>query len=205
MGNRLSKIYTRTGDKGTTGLAGGLRVPKDGFRMHAMGDVDELNSMLGVVVNRCQHSENFGDDSAGDSSELKENIISIQHDLFNLGGQLAMPDYEVLNQQRIDWLEDTLDQMNEQLTPLKEFILPGGAESACFCNMARTICRRAERSLVALNKEEPVSVHMLSYINRLSDWLFIASRILNKIEGEAEVYWQSERLKTLEKQQVQKK
>ncbi len=195
MGNRLSKIYTRTGDDGTTGLAGGDRVAKDGLRMHAMGDVDELNSMLGVVVNRCRPGEGAGESSGA----LRENMISIQHDLFNLGGQLAMPDYEVLNQQRIDWLEETLDQMNEKLTPLKEFILPGGAESACFCNMARTICRRAERTLVALNKESPVSAHMLSYINRLSDWLFIASRILNKVEGEAEVYWQSERLKTLEK------
>jgi len=199
MGNRLSKIYTRTGDDGTTGLAGGLRVSKDSLRMQAMGDVDELNSMLGVVLNKCQAMSDTGPDTGADTVELKENMISIQHDLFNLGGQLAMPDYEVLNQQRVDWLEDTLDQMNEKLEPLKEFILPGGAESACFCNMARTICRRAERTLVALNKESPVSVHMLSYINRLSDWLFIASRILNKVEGEAEVYWQSERLKTLEK------
>ncbi len=205
MGNRLSKIYTRTGDNGTTGLAGGARVSKDGLRMHAMGDVDELNSMLGVVVNRCQFMARSGGDSGGDSEELKENIISIQHDLFNLGGQLAMPDYDVLNPQRIDWLEETLDQMNEKLKPLKEFILPGGAESACFCNMARTICRRAERTLVALNKEEPVSAQMLCYINRLSDWLFIASRILNKVQGNAEVYWQSERLKALEKKPAQKK
>ncbi|VAW57960.1 ATP:Cob(I)alamin adenosyltransferase [hydrothermal vent metagenome] len=196
MGNRLSKIYTRTGDNGTTGLAGGLRVSKDSLRMQSIGDIDELNSMLGVVVNKCPSEEL--------SARLRENIVSIQHDLFNLGGQLAMPDYEVLNQQRTDWLEESLDQMNEKLTPLKEFILPGGAESACFCNMARTICRRAERSLVALNKEAPVSAYMLSYINRLSDWLFIASRILNKVEGEAEVYWQSERLKTLEKQRTPK-
>ncbi|VAW73384.1 ATP:Cob(I)alamin adenosyltransferase, partial [hydrothermal vent metagenome] len=151
MGNRLSKIYTRTGDDGTTGLAGGLRVSKDSLRMQAMGDVDELNSMLGVVLNKCQPMSDTGSDTGADTVELKENMISIQHDLFNLGGQLAMPDYEVLNQQRVDWLEDTLDQMNEKLEPLKEFILPGGAESACFCNMARTICRRAERTLVALN------------------------------------------------------
>lgn len=150
--------------------------------MHAIGEVDELNSALGVVINKCS------------PGELKENMLTIQHDLFNLGGQLAMPAFEKLNQARIDWLETTLDAMNEQLAPLKEFILPGGAESACFCHMARAICRRTERSLVALNNEEPVKAEISAYINRLSDWLFVVSRILNKSAGEAEVYWRSDRL-----------
>ena len=182
MGHRLSKIYTRKGDDGTTGMADGLRVPKDSLRMHAIGDVDELNSMLGLVIKKTQ------------LSEIKENIITIQHDLFNLGGQLAMPDYDMMQQSRTDWLEKTLDQMNEKLPPLKEFILPGGSEAAGLCHMARAICRRTERSLVALNCEEAIKTEMKSYINRLSDWLFVASRILNKAEGEAEIYWQSDRL-----------
>jgi len=183
MGYRLSKIYTRTGDTGTTGMADGSRLAKDSLRMHAIGDVDELNSMIGVVINKSL--------SAGD---IQENLITIQHDLFNLGGQLAMPDYTMVNQDRIDWLESTLDGMNEQLEPLKEFILPGGDEASCFCHMARTICRRAERSLVSLNAETEINGVLLAYINRLSDWLFVASRMLNKVQGKAEVYWQSDRL-----------
>ncbi len=183
MGNRLSKIYTRTGDKGTTGLAGGVRVEKDSLRIHAIGEVDELNSMIGLVINKCQ------------LDDTREQLITIQHDLFNLGGQLAMPDYQMMNQSRIDWLEDTLDTMNEQLGPLKEFILPGGAEDASFCHMARAICRRVERSMVTLNREEELDSVLVAYVNRLSDWLFVASRILNKTAGEKEVYWQSDRIK----------
>lgn len=183
MGFRLSKIYTRKGDDGTTGIADGSRVSKDGVRMHAIGEVDELNSMLGVVINKCSHAT------------TKENLITIQHDLFNLGGQLAMPDYEMITQQRIDWLEISLDEMNAQLKPLDEFILPGGAEDASFCQIARTICRRVERAMVALNKEEKIEAETMAYINRLSDWLFVACRILNKVQNEAEVYWQSDRIK----------
>lgn len=182
MGNRLSKIYTRTGDSGTTGMADGSRVTKDSLRMHAIGDVDELNSMIGVVI----HKSSPGD--------IRENMITIQHDLFNLGGQLAMPDYEMINQQRIEWLEVTLDKMNAELEPLKEFILPGGAEESCFCHMARTICRRAERALVSLNSETEINQNLLAYINRLSDWLFVAGRMLNKSQSIAEVYWQSDRI-----------
>ena len=182
MGYRLSKIYTRTGDTGTTGMADGSRLAKDSLRMHAIGDVDELNSMIGVVINKSL------------SADIQDNLITIQHDLFNLGGQLAMPDYAMINQQRIDWLESTLDKMNEQLEPLKEFILPGGDEASCFCHMARTICRRAERSLVSLNAETEINGVLLAYINRLSDWLFVASRMINKVQGKAEVYWQSDRL-----------
>ncbi|RDH81582.1 MAG: cob(I)yrinic acid a,c-diamide adenosyltransferase [endosymbiont of Galathealinum brachiosum] len=182
MGYRLSKIYTRKGDSGTTGMADGSRVAKDSLRMHAIGDLDELNSMLGVVVNKCQ------------PGEVRENMITIQHDLFNLGGELVMPDYEKINQSRIDWLESTLDEMNEKLQPLKEFILPGGGEAACFCHMARTICRRTERVMVSLNSETVIKTELLAYVNRLSDWLFVASRIMNQIDDEAEVYWQSDRL-----------
>jgi len=183
VGYRLSKIYTRTGDGGTTGMADGSRVEKDSARMHCIGDVDELNSMIGLVINKCQ------------PGEIQENLITIQHDLFNLGGQLAMPDYEMINQARIDWLESSLDKINEPLAPLKEFILPGGSECASFCHMARTICRRAERSLVSLNAQTPVNGVLLAYINRLSDWLFVACRSLNKLDNVAEVYWQSDRLK----------
>lgn len=183
MQNRLSKIYTRTGDSGTTGMADGSRVTKDSLRMHAIGEVDELNSMLGVVIHKSQ------------AGELKEDMITIQHDLFNLGGQLAMPEYQMINKQRIEWLENTLDTMNDKLESLKEFILPGGAQEACFCHMARTICRRTERSLVSLHNETPISIELLSYINRLSDWLFVAGRVINKHQNIDEVYWQSDRIK----------
>jgi len=184
VGYRLSRIYTRTGDSGTTGMADGSRVAKDSLRMQAIGEVDELNSMLGIVINRC---------AAG---EVKENLITIQHDLFNLGGQLAMPDYEMLQQARIEWLEQTLDAMNGELTPLKEFILPGGAEPASYCHLARAICRRAERALVSLSQAETTKAELAAYINRLSDWLFVAARYLNKQQGEQEVYWQSGRIAT---------
>jgi len=183
MGHRLSKIYTRTGDQGTTGMADGSRVAKDSPRMHAIGEVDELNSTLGLVINKCQ------------SAEIRENLLTIQHDLFNLGGQLAMPDYEKITSERIDWLETTLDQMNESLPPLKEFILPGGAEDAAFCHLARAICRRLERSMVSLNHAENISSELSAYVNRLSDWLFVACRQLNHAQGQNEIYWQSERIK----------
>ena len=184
MGNRLSKIYTRTGDKGTTGMGDGSRVEKDSLRVAAIGDTDELNSVIGMVICKC---------SDGD---VKEMLITIQHDLFNLGGQLAMPDYEMLQAARVEWLEQTLDNMNGELTPLKEFILPGGAESASYCHLARAICRRAERALVSLSQAETTRPELASYINRLSDWLFVASRYLNKQQGEQEVYWQSGRIST---------
>ena len=183
MGYRLSKIYTRTGDGGTTGMADGSRVSKDSLRMQAIGEVDELNSAIGVVINKCPQVE------------VKENLLTIQHDLFNVGGQLAMPDYQMINKSRIEWLENTLDGMNVSLAPLKEFILPGGSESASFCHVARATCRRAERAMVSLSAQEDLSAELSMYINRLSDWLFVASRFLNKAEGEAEIFWQSDRVK----------
>ena len=184
MGNRLSRIYTRTGDNGTTGMADGSRIDKDDCRVAAIGDIDELNSVLGLVISKCPEGE------------LKETLITVQHDLFNIGGQLTMPECELVTDARIAWLEETLDSLNAELPALKEFILPGGSEAAAFCHLARTVCRRAERTLVSLAKNYDFSIHIRSYINRLSDLLFVISRVLNQQAGEQEVYWQSERIKT---------
>jgi len=183
MGNRLSKIYTRTGDKGTTGMGDGTRVEKDSARVAAMGDVDELNSVIGMVICKC--SDGY----------VKETLVTIQHDLFNLGGQLTMPQCNLITPERVLWLEQTLDAMNENLPPLKEFILPGGGEAATHCHLARTVCRRAERSVVALRREFEFSEHITAYINRLSDLLFVACRVLSREAGEPEVYWQSQRIR----------
>ena len=182
MGNRLSKIYTRTGDKGTTGMGDGSRVDKDHLRVAAIGDTDELNSVIGMVICKCEESE------------IKEILITIQHDLFNVGGQLTMPECDLITPARIDWLEQALDSLNENLPPLKEFILPGGGEAATTCHLARTVCRRAERTLVSLSKEFEYSEFIRAYINRLSDLLFVASRALSREAGGAEVYWQSQRI-----------
>ena len=182
MGNRLSKIYTRTGDKGTTGMGDGTRVAKDSLRVAAMGDVDELNSVIGMVICKCAEGS------------VKQTLITIQHDLFNLGGQLTMPQYDVITAARVLWLEKTLDAMNENLPPLKEFILPGGGEAATFCHLARTVCRRAERGIVALAKEFEFSEQIAAYINRLSDLLFVVCRVLSREANAPEVYWQSARI-----------
>ncbi len=182
MGNRLSKIYTRTGDKGTTGMGDGSRVEKDSLRVAAIGDTDELNSVIGMVICKCP------------DGDVKEALITIQHDLFNLGGQLTMPECDLITEQRVKWLEVTLDKMNENLPPLKEFILPGGGEAAAHCHLARTVCRRAERTIVSLAKEFEFSLQITAYINRLSDLLFVACRVLSRQAGEQEVYWQSDRL-----------
>ena len=183
MGNRLSKIYTRTGDKGTTGMGDGTRVEKDSTRVAAMGDVDELNSVIGMVICKCREGA------------VKQMLITIQHDLFNLGGQLTLPEYNKITAERVLWLEQSLDAMNENLPPLKEFILPSGGEAATCCHLARTVCRRAERQVVSLRKEFEFSEQITAYINRLSDLLFVTSRVLSREAGEAEVYWQSERIK----------
>jgi len=184
MGNRLSKIYTRTGDKGSTGMGDGSRVDKDSLRVAAIGDVDELNSVVGIVICKCLEGE------------VKESLITIQHDLFNLGGQLTMPECDLITEKRIKWLEQSLDEMNKDLPPLKEFILPGGGEAAAHCHLARTVCRRTERTIIALAKELEFSNNVIAYINRLSDFLFVACRVLSRQAGEVEVYWQSERLKS---------
>ena len=183
MGYRLSKIYTRTGDKGTTGMADCSRIDKDDVQVTAIGDVDELNSIMGLLI--CKTED----------PAMAELFLTIQHDLFNLGGQLSMPEMSLLTAERSQWLEQHLDKMNEDLPPLKEFILPGGSESAATCHMARSVSRRAERHIVSLAKKIDVSSEAQAYINRLSDFLFVAARVLSRQQGGAEVYWQSERIK----------
>jgi cob(I)alamin adenosyltransferase len=181
MGNRLTKIYTRTGDKGETGMATGERVAKDSAIMHAQGDVDELNSLLGLLAGKLE-------------GEIAADIKAIQNDLFDLGGELSCAQ-PLITQQRIDWLEHRLDQLNDDLPPLKEFILPGGGEAASVCHLARAVCRRAERALVTASREVEINPRLLAYINRLSDLLFVLSRFIIKQQGEAEVYWQSSRIR----------
>lgn len=179
MGFRLSKIYTRTGDKGTTGLGDGSRVNKDHAQIEAIGTVDELNSVLGLML-----TEPVPED-------LAEIFVEIQHKLFDLGAELSLPPgSHRLIAGDIDRLEVLLDRYNESLAPLKDFILPGGSKAGALCHLARTVCRRAERTLVSLNAIRPVSETSLSYLNRLSDLLFVLARILNKRDGCADVLWQ---------------
>jgi len=179
MANRLSKIYTRTGDDGTTGLGDGSRVQKDSLRVAAMGDVDELNATIGLLL-----TETVPD-------ILVDTLTQIQHDLFNLGGEICIPDYVILTQTSIDNLEEAIDTLNDDLQPLKEFILPGGTKAAAFCHLARTVCRRAERQLITLNHEEKVTEISLHYLNRLSDLLFVMCRTINKEAGLSDVLWKN--------------
>lgn len=177
MGNRLSKIYTRTGDKGTTGLGDGSRIAKHSLRIHALGEVDELNAALGILLTEPLEAS------------IHAVIEAIQHDLFDLGGELCMPGHTLIKPARVTALESQLDTWNDELEPLKEFILPGGSRAAAYCHLARTICRRAERAIYALNEKEPVGDAVLQYINRLSDLLFVLCRILNKRTGKPDVMW----------------
>ncbi len=177
MANRLSKIYTRTGDDGTTGLGDGSRVAKDSLRVDAMGDVDELNSVVGLML------------TEGVPDILVDLLTQVQHDLFNLGGEICIPDYVILQQANIDNLEEAIDTLNDELTPLKEFILPGGTKAAAFCHLARTVCRRAERKLITLARDEKVTAISLKYLNRLSDLLFVLCRIINKEANVPDVLW----------------
>ena len=185
MANRLTKIYTRTGDDGTTGMADGSRVSKDDFLVHAIGEVDELNSQLAVLASHVP--EDFVSD-----------IKIIQNELFNVGAELTMGE-AMIQQEPVDWLERTLDELNAELPPLKEFILPGGGLAASHCHVARSVCRRVERSLVSLDnqseKQTELNIFLKAYINRLSDYLFVLARAISKAEGNDEVYWQSARLK----------
>jgi cob(I)alamin adenosyltransferase len=180
MGNRLTKIYTRTGDDGTTGMADGSRVSKDDLLVHAIGEIDELNSQLAVLVNHVP--DNF-----------VGAIKTIQNELFNVGAELTMNE-AMIKQEHVDWLEAALDKLNAELLPLKEFILPGGGLAASHCHVSRSVCRRVERTLVSLDKQDVLSDYLKSYINRLSDYLFVLARAISKAEGESEVYWQSDRL-----------
>lgn len=179
MANRLSKIYTRTGDDGTTGLGDGSRINKDSLRVEAMGDVDELNSVIGLIL-----TENL-------PATLRESLTHIQHDLFNIGGELSIPGYVLLQQTRIDDLEATIDRLNADLLPLQEFILPGGVKAAAYCHLARTVCRRAERKLMQLHHAENVTEISRKYLNRLSDLLFVMCRVINKAAGVSDVLWRN--------------
>ena len=178
MGHRLSKIYTRTGDKGETGLGDGSRIAKSHLRIKCLGQVDELNSAIGIVL----------------SFELNEEVASlltkIQHTLFDIGGEICIPNRIVLDQSYIDSLEVSLDNFNENLSPLKEFILPGGCQSAAFCHQARTICRRVECELISLDETAEINPMSLKYINRLSDLLFVTARYINHLENNPDVLWQ---------------
>ncbi|MGB5562190.1 MAG: cob(I)yrinic acid a,c-diamide adenosyltransferase [Sedimenticolaceae bacterium] len=175
---RLTRIYTRTGDDGTTGLAGGQRLPKDHVRIEAIGAVDELNSVIGLLR---AHALEVATDQL---------LEAVQHRLFDLGGELAMPATELLNDARATELERALDRLNADLPPLSEFVLPGGNEAAARCHLARTVCRRAERALLRLSRDEPVNSASIKYLNRLSDLLFVLARVLARRDGGAEVTWQ---------------
>lgn len=182
MGNRLSKIYTRTGDDGSTGLGDGSRTGKDSLRVAAYGTVDELNSALGVTL-ACE----------GVDDDVREALAQIQHELFDLGGELCIPGMAMIQAADIDRLEVVLDGFNADLPALKDFILPGGGMAAATCHVARTVCRRAEREVVALGREEAIRPEAQRYLNRLSDLLFVLARVLARRSGHGEVLWQHER------------
>ena len=178
MGFRLSKIYTRTGDDGTTGLGDGMRVPKHSARIEALGAIDELNSQLGVLLAEPDLPLN-----------LRALLTRIQHELFELGGELSIPNYTRINTEMVTRLEQELDALNEALPPLKEFILPGGSRSAALCHVARAVCRRSERRLAALAQNEPVTAEALMYLNRLSDLLFVLCRAINQALAVPDMLW----------------
>ena len=181
MGNRLTKIYTRTGDSGSTGLGDGTRVPKTSYRVIAYGTTDELNSAIGMVI-------------AGDVPiEIANVLTEVQHHLFDLGGELCIPGHVVLSEEHVNWLERQLDRLNENLPALKDFILPGGSPAAASCHLARTVCRRAERCVIELGEEEALPPQSIAYLNRLSDLLFVIARVLARENGGSEVLWQSNR------------
>ena len=182
MGHRLSRIYTRTGDDGTTGLGDGARVRKDHVRVEAYGTVDEANSVIGVVLA-----------VPGLPAEVARCLIEVQHDLFDLGGELCIPGTQVIKAERIAQLEQILDQFNEPLPALKDFILPGGGPAAAACHLARTIVRRAERRVWSLSEIEQVNVEAPRYLNRLSDLLFVIARVLARHEHGGEVLWRHDR------------
>ena len=182
MGNRLSKIYTRTGDDGTTGLGDGSRVPKDGVRVEAYGCVDEANSAIGVILA-----------VPGLPPGIAELLTRVQHELFDLGGELCIPGHRAIQASHVTALEDALDAFNETLPSLKEFILPGGGPAAAACHLARAICRRAERRAWTLARAETVAAEPLRYLNRLSDLLFVLARVLARHESGGEVLWKHDR------------
>ena len=184
MGHRLSKIYTRTGDDGSTGLGDGMRVPKEHLRVEAYGTVDEANSAIGVVLA-----------VPGLPDGVRAALTEIQHDLFDLGGELCIPGLRLITAEHVARLETALDGFNEPLPPLKDFILPGGGEAAARCHVARTVVRRAEREAVALSRLEAVRPEAVRYLNRLSDLLFVLARVLARAGGHGEVVWNHDRRK----------
>ena len=186
MANRLSQIATRTGDNGTTGLGDNTRVSKNSLRVHAMGDVDELNSNIGVLL--CE------DLPAG----VRDLLVEVQHQLFNLGGELSIPGFELLKQEAVAVLDAALEEHNAALPRLAEFILPAGSRAAALAHVCRTVARRAERAVVALGQAETLQDAPRQYLNRLSDLLFVLSRVLNRMNGGDDVYWKSERLQRQE-------
>ncbi len=181
MGHRLSKIYTRTGDAGDTGLGDGSRVEKDCLRVEAYGAVDELNSTIGMIV------------AYDIPASINDCLDDIQHDLFDLGGELSVPGYNKITADYSTDLETVLDKLNADLPMLKEFILPAGGHATSTCHLARTVCRRAERRVVSLNREEVINPAIISYLNRLSDLLFVIARVLARHENGQEVLWQPDR------------
>ena len=183
MGNRLSKIYTRTGDDGSTGLGDGTRVSKDSARVTAYGTVDELNSAIGVVL------------ACGLPQPIEDMLTEIQHELFDLGGELCIPGSAMINDADITRLEQRLDGLNADLPALKDFILPGGGMAAAQCHLARTIARRAEREVVTLSHHDAVRPEAIRYLNRVSDLLFVVARVLARSAGHGEVLWKHERRK----------
>nr|WP_298891348.1 cob(I)yrinic acid a,c-diamide adenosyltransferase [uncultured Acinetobacter sp.] len=185
MGHRLSKIYTRTGDAGSTGLGDGSRVAKDSLRITALGDVDELNAIVGVLRAEIAHSALL------EKENWDKKLSLIQHWLFDLGGEVCIPNYQLLQQKCIDFLENDIDQMNENLPMLKDFILPSGTLACSYAHQARAVCRRAERQLISLSqRDQNIQATALQLLNRLSDWFFVASRTLQHQSGGAEVLWQ---------------
>lgn len=183
MGHRLSKIVTRTGDAGETGLGDGSRLAKDAARIQAIGEVDELNSALGAVL------------AEAVPADVRAALEAAQHDLFDLGGELSIPGHALLADTQVQGLEALIQRYNAELPPLKEFILPGGTRAAAAAHLARTVCRRAERALVALGRREPVGEFARQYLNRLSDLLFVLGRVLNRHGGQGDVLWRRKRVK----------
>jgi cob(I)alamin adenosyltransferase len=178
MAKRLTKIVTRTGDDGTTGLADGSRLPKDALRIESLGEVDELNSAVGLVL-------------AEDLPEaLRSCLLAVQHDLLDVGGELCLPGHTIVAEAHVARLEQEVERLNAGLSPLRDFVLPGGSRAAAAAHLARTVCRRAERKLVALGRAEAVAPQLLHYLNRLSDLLFVAARALNRHAGGDDVLWQ---------------
>lgn len=181
MGNRLSKIYTRTGDRGDTGLGDGTRVNKDGLRVEAFGSVDELNSHIGLLIAQ-----------AAVPADMRATLTQVQHELFDLGGELCIPGHRMIEEACVVRLEQALDALNDALPPLKEFVLPGGNIAAATAHVARAVCRRAERRVIGLSRIEAVNAPVIAYLNRLSDLLFVMARLLARADG-GEVLWRHER------------